>query len=214
MNEPAYRDPEDRTSARAWTVGHSTHSVELFLQIARAAGIEIIADVRSVPRSTFAKQFNGESLASLLPNAGLQYVFMGDELGGRPHGIGMYDSTGRAIYSAVAETPAFRNGLARLLDGVERYRVAIMCAEESPVDCHRRLLVGRELRDLGVVVCHLRGDGRIQTEEDLLAEDALQHPERVQLGLFWKEESDWKSSRSVSQSTLLNNSSKRSKRTE
>jgi uncharacterized protein (DUF488 family) len=68
----------------------------------------------------------------------------------------------------IADSPDFRSGLERLLNWIERFRVALMCSEENPMNCHRRLLVGRVLSNAGGEVLHIRADGSIQTEEQIL----------------------------------------------
>src|SRR5262249_43820257 len=118
--------------APLWTIGHSNHSLEYFLALLSAAQIEAIADVRSAPQSRDATWFDREPLADALQAAGRQYVFLGAELGGRPSAPELYDENDRVRYDAVAATSAFGTGLERLIDGMERMRVAVMCAEEDP----------------------------------------------------------------------------------
>jgi len=92
-------------------------------------------------------------------------------LGGRPSDSDSYDQqTGKADYQAIREKEYFRSGIKRILGGLRRYRVCIMCAEEDPTSCHRNLLVAESLRQAGVIVFHIRGDGRIQTDEELWKE--------------------------------------------
>jgi len=92
-------------------------------------------------------------------------------LGGRPSDLDSYDQqTGKADYQAIREKEYFRSGIKRILGGLRRYKVCIMCAEEDPTSCHRNLLVAESLRQAGVIVFHIRGDGRIQTDEDLWKE--------------------------------------------
>jgi uncharacterized protein (DUF488 family) len=176
--------------SRILTIGHSNHSLEHFLSLLRCHSVQVIADVRSHPYSTYASVFDQEALTKSLGAAGFQYVYLGNELGGRPHGNAYYDTDGRVLYGKVAESSAFQAGLARLENGLRQSVVAALCAEEDPAGCHRRLLVGRVLTRRGVLVEHIRGDGRLQTEEQL---------EAAQLSLFdGMETSAWKSIPSVS----------------
>jgi uncharacterized protein (DUF488 family) len=170
------------------TIGHSNHSIEHFLSLLDRHSVQVVADVRSHPYSAYAPTFDHESLAKYLRNADFQYVYLGKELGGRPRGNAYYDGDGRVLYDKVAESSEFQTGLGRLEKGLRQSVVAILCAEEDPVGCHRRLLVSRVLIERGVVVRHIRGDGRLQTE------DELQLP---QLSLFDGMEA-WKSIPSVS----------------
>ena len=110
----------------------------------------------------------------------------------------MYDQEGHVLYSEVAKSFMFNEGIERLLAGIEKFRTAILCSEEDPNICHRRLLISRVLFSLGIPVLHIRGSGSVQLEEELRAlEDAEKHCQR---GLFEDvmEESDaWKSIQSV-----------------
>lgn len=150
-----------------FTIGHSNRAFTDFLGVLTAHEIELIADVRSYPASRYAPQFNRKSLASALEANGIGYVFMGAELGGRPKEAEYYDAEGRVLYPKLALSQRFRDGLERLESRLGQSRVAIMCSEENPVSCHRRLLVGDVLQDHGIEVLHLRADGSAQVEGDL-----------------------------------------------
>jgi len=154
-----------------YTIGHSNHTKERFLDLLIGANIEVLVDVRSNPNSRWATFANRDSLKEILESARIQYIYLGDMLGGRPSDSGSYDQqTGKADYQAIREKEYFRRGIKRILGGLRRYRVCIMCAEEDPTSCHRNLLVAESLRQAGVIVFHIRGDGRIQTDEDLWKE--------------------------------------------
>ena len=182
-------------SPRVLTVGHSNHSVDHFLTLLNSHGIEVVVDARSQPYSKYATQFALEALKLALQDTGIRYLYLGRELGGRPGGNEFYDDQGHVLYDRVAATSVFQEGLSRLERGIREYRVAVLCAEENPAACHRRLLVGRFLLDRGIQVDHIRGDGRIQTEEEVAAKA---DPSRDQLSLFQKPEAEaWKSIPSV-----------------
>ncbi|MGL4549645.1 MAG: DUF488 family protein [Gemmataceae bacterium] len=152
------------------TVGHSNQPFDAFLALLRDAGVTAVADVRSGPYSRYTPQFNREPLAAALRAAGFSYVYLGTELGARRDEPECYDGD-TARYDLIAAAPAFRRGLARVRDGVTRHRVALMCAEKEPLDCHRFALVCRHLRDLPIH--HLLAGGRLEphaeAEERLLA---------------------------------------------
>jgi uncharacterized protein (DUF488 family) len=172
--------------------------MEAFIGLLRQHGIEVLADVRSAPYSRYVPHFNARELKAAVTAAGLQYVYLGRELGGRPApDSGLYDAEGHALYGRIAETEAFRAGITRLKDGAARYQVAMMCSEEDPTECHRRQLVGRVLAREQVELLHIRGDGRIDREADLppLAADA---PRQASLfGAATQEDGEWRSIRSV-----------------
>lgn len=180
-----------------WTIGHSNHSLDVFLDLLARPGIEVVADVRTSPYARYAVQFNREAIQPALQERGIRYLFLGDLLGGRVEGAAFHDADGRVLYDRVAESPGFRRGIERLLDGIRRYRVAVLCGEEDPTECHRRLLIGRVMRERGARLLHIRGDGRVQTEEELAAEETFRKT-KGQKNLFETEETgEWKSARSA-----------------
>ena len=190
------------------TIGHSNHPIEKLLNLLQASSVEVVVDTRSQPYSKYTTHFNREALQSAIIGAGMKYVYLGRELGGRPEGSEYYDAEGHVLYANVAASPLFGEAIERVLMGSERYCVALLCAEEDPRDCHRRLLVARVLAERGVLIRHIRGDGRLQAEEELRAELEAEHPERAQLALFGPSEVDeWKSTRSVLPKRTPENSS-------
>ena len=144
------------------TIGHSNHDLEYFFGLLDAHRVTALADVRSMPFSRHNPQFNRERLADSLKVRGIKYVCLGRELGGRSDDISCYER-GRIRYDRLAHTSRFRNGLERIVRGAEEYRVALMCAEKEPLDCHRTLLVGHELGRLGVDVAHIVPDKPLET---------------------------------------------------
>ena len=149
-----------------WTVGHSTHSYERLLELLRTAGITAVADVRTSPFSRHFPHFNRDSLKSELRANGIVYSFLGKELGGRPAGRQFY-CDGVADYERMARSLDFARGLQRVLEGARKYRIALMCSEHDPLDCHRCLLVGRALTQRGVGVKHILVDGTIVDHRDI-----------------------------------------------
>jgi uncharacterized protein (DUF488 family) len=189
------------------TVGHSNGDSSDFAAMLQRVGVEVVADVRSQPTSAYAPQFNEQALSDALHSYGIRLVPMGSELGGRPKGPGMYDNEGHVRYDRVAASGRFQDGLQRLVAGCKTYRVAMMCSEEDPTNCHRRLLIGRVLRTNGINVLHLRADGAMQTEEEVAALELIKYPERYQRTMFDPREEQWRSIQSVSEGTRPQNSS-------
>lgn len=150
-----------------YTIGHSTHSAEAFLALLRQHQVEAIADVRSSPFSRFNPQFNREALEQCLRTNGIRYVFLGKELGARSEDRSCY-LDGRVQYGRLAQTPLFQSGLDRVLQGAAKYRVALMCAEKEPLECHRTLLVSKALVARGQPVLHIHADGHLETHEAAL----------------------------------------------
>ena len=147
-----------------FTIGHSNHSAERFTSLLRRYGIQTVADIRSHPYSRHVPHFNARSLGEILSNDGIGYLFLGGELGGRPEGEIFYDCDGRVDYALVGRSSSFLDGISRLERQIRTRTVALLCSEEDPALCHRRLLVGRALEELGFTLRHIRGDGSIQIE--------------------------------------------------
>ena len=144
------------------TIGHSTHTLVEFLDLLRLHKVTAVADVRSLPYSRFNPQFNREALAGAINAEGLRYTFLGCELGGRPADLACYKD-GRVCYERAKRTESFRRGLIRVIDGTKKHRIALMCAEKEPLDCHRALMVAQALAENGVEVFHVLADGHIET---------------------------------------------------
>lgn len=178
MRSGGRRLPDEALSV--YTIGHSNVELAAFVALLRQHGIEVLADVRFAPYSKFAPHFNRESLEPAVRATGVAYVLLGRELGGRPREAHYYDTGGRVRYDRLASSPAFEQGVERLLREARARRVAIMYNEENPAACHRRLLVGRVLAEAEVALRHIRADGRLQTEADLVAEGPRRAPEASQ----------------------------------
>ena len=145
-----------------FTVGHSTHPIERFLALLQPHGIELLADVRSTPFSRFNPQFNRASVAHTLASAGIRYEFLGEELGARSSDPSCIEN-GRVSYARLAATPLFQQGLERVRAAAPTQRVVLMCAEREPLDCHRTILITRELERAGGTVTHILADGTLET---------------------------------------------------
>jgi uncharacterized protein (DUF488 family) len=152
------------------TIGHSTHPWESFVALLRSARVTAVADVRSSPYSRRFPQFNRDDLSEELRLDGIAYVFLGKELGGRPSERKFY-CDGAADYEKMAQTIEFGKGLDRVIEGAKKYRVALMCSERDPMDCHRCLLVSRALAQRGVRVSHILDVGKVTSHAEI--EDRL-----------------------------------------
>jgi uncharacterized protein (DUF488 family) len=190
---------------RALTIGHSNHTLETLLGLLKAHRVQIVVDTRSQPYSKYSPQFDREALKPALAAQSIRYLFMGGELGGRPAGAEFYDSQGHVLYDRVAASASFQLGIERLERGLAEFRVALLCGEENPAGCHRRLLIGRVLSEHGVAIEHIRSDGRLQSEADLSREES---GDNDQLSLFEHAAiPQWKSIPSVLPKRLRSSSS-------
>lgn len=162
MNEPANA---------IHTIGHSNHPFERFAALLREAHIELLVDVRSIPASRRWPQFTRAPLARSLAAQGIDYLWLGERLGGKP-GTGVVRD-----YESMAAQASFEGGIVEVLGLASRRHLALMCAEREPLDCHRTVLVGRHLAMRGAVLRHILADGRIEDhaalEERLLERQGL-----------------------------------------
>ena len=150
-----------------YTIGHSNHPQDALVAMLVQHGITALADVRSSPHSRFNPQFNQRGLARVLSRNDIRYIFLGYELGGRSDDDACYDE-GRIRYERVARTARFRSGLARLLEGAKTHRIALMCAEGEPLNCHRTLLVAHALDGCGTSVQHILSDGSLESHGETM----------------------------------------------
>ena len=150
-----------------YTIGHSNHTWETFSPLLLDNGIELLVDVRSNPVSRFAPFANYRTLPDLLESISIDYEFMGGPLGGKPADRSMYDSKGKPDYRKMRSLNDFQDAIEQLTGMASRRTTVILCSEEDPSQCHRRLLLGPSLESAGCKLLHIRGDGAIQTNEQL-----------------------------------------------
>lgn len=174
----------DKVQPSIYTIGHSNGTLQRVIDLLRLYRIEVVVDIRSKPYSRYSPHFSREELQRAIRAAGLRYLYMGDTLGGRPTPCDCYDADGRVSYDKVEKQDFYKQGIARLVDGIGRYRVCILCSEEDPGHCHRRLLVGRTLLRQGIDVRHIRGNGSIESDADVRRRFEREHPEDKQLRIL------------------------------
>ena len=148
-----------------YTIGHSNHPIGVFTGLLRESGITALADVRSTPYSRRFPQFRKEALEVALKDAGVAYVWLGRELGARPESPDCYVD-GRLEYGRIAAGDAFAAGLDRVMKGAARYRLALMCAEREPLDCHRTVLICRYLKKRAARIVHILADGSLENHSE------------------------------------------------
>lgn len=160
-----------RNLSPLYTIGYAPHEPESFADILRRHGVTAVADVRSAPYSRFKPEFGKKRLQVWLPEAGIEYVWLGEQLGPRYDDPAVYRD-GRADYELIAEHPKFEQGVDRLLQGMQKFTVALMCAEKDPLSCHRAILVARHMK-AHADIRHILADGSVEphqeTEKRLMA---------------------------------------------
>ena len=148
-----------------FTIGHSVHSMERFIDLLKIHGITAICDVRSSPYSRYMPHFNRELLKDELARQRISYIYLGTELGPRSDDPNCYEK-GKVQYKRLADRDIFQQGLARLRKGMMTHRIALLCAEKDPLTCHRMLLICRHLRADDVVIKHILEDGVLEDNRD------------------------------------------------
>lgn len=200
---------ENAESLTIFSIGHSNQPIENFFALLRQYDIQVLVDVRSSPYSKYVPHFNSMALATEAEQADIKYLFMGQELGGRPDGDEFYDLENHVLYKRVAESSLFLKGVERLKEVGRTSRTAMMCSEEDPATCHRHLLIGHVLTKQGVGLLHIRGDGHLQDEKDFTSRKEQPFYAQSLWGeqLSDQEEHTWKSTRRVSRRKEQPNSS-------
>ena len=154
---------------RLFSIGHSNLEFERFVELLRSAGVIAIADVRSQPFSKWLPWTNRPHLEPALAEHEIRYHFLGAQLGGRPQSTEVYDLDGRVNYERVRATAAFQRGLDCLAEALENFRLAMLCSEEDPIDCHRGLLIAPAMKERSFATMHIRGDGSLESQADFEA---------------------------------------------
>lgn len=157
----------EKSAPVLFTLGHSRHAAERFVDLLAGQSIQRIVDVRGQPYSRFNPQFNRERLARTLEAAGVDYDWQGEYLSGRPRDPAFRGPDGAVLWDRLRLWPELHRAV-DLVAERSRDRVScLICAEEDPLRCHRRFLLAPLFRDRGFSVRHIRRDGQIQREEDL-----------------------------------------------
>lgn len=178
-----------------FTIGHSNHSIKDFVTIVKNNHINCIIDVRSSPYSAYSSQFNREYLNDYLKRESIRYIYMGDSLGARYENKNLLFSNGKVDFSKVCLTQKFIDGIKRVIDGLKKgFRIALMCSEKNPFDCHRFVLVSKGLQDEGIEIQHILPERIVSNLEleDMLFEKYkiskcdLFHTEKENLELVYK----------------------------
>ncbi len=151
-----------------YTIGHSNHPAEVFLNLLKAYSINCLIDVRSVAASSYNPQYNKEPLANLLKENDIIYLHFAKEFGARHTDPDLLDENGKVNFELVRKSWHFKNGVERLWQGIEKqYTIALMCSESDPLDCHRFSMISIALQKNGFEVNHILKDKTVKTSAAL-----------------------------------------------
>lgn len=153
-----------------FTIGYGNRTIDEFLSLLQKYNINFLIDVRSMPYSKFHNLFNKEQLSLFAKNRGIKYSFWGKELGGRPSDESLYYDDGKVNYNRIKEEKSYINSIERLTKAViDGHRIALMCSELNPEECHRSKLIGESLNLTNKIsVNHIGGAGSILQHSDVI----------------------------------------------
>jgi uncharacterized protein (DUF488 family) len=176
----------ERPAPTVYTLGHAQGTFDNFAEALLAREITLAVDVRSKPWLKWAKQFNKEEVEALLPQAGIEYLWLGEHLGGRPEGDQFYDAENHALYQPISEQLWFLKAIGRVEYEAERRNVALFCVEELPEKCHRFHLLGRVLHARRANVLHLRGSGTAESQANVAERIGEGQMQLLETGSVWR----------------------------
>lgn len=154
-----------------YTIGHGSRQPEELLALLKKYRIEYLVDARTYPYSRYHPQFNQNELKYFLEENGVRYVFMGDEIGGRPKDASCYDSEGKVSYETLQTKDFFKAGIERLKTAYSKdLNLAIMCSERNPCECHRARLIGRVLAADNIILQHIDEKGKLKDQITVINE--------------------------------------------
>ena len=168
-----------------YTIGHSQRPIEHFINLLKDHDIDYVIDVRSTPYSKFAADYNKENIQKILSTYNISYAHMGKCFGARQENLDLYTPEGYLDFEKVIASANFQMGLENVMKGMETHKIALMCLEKKPCDCHRAIMVANGFYKAGCTVEHILEDSSIQTHKELNKELMDKYfPNRFQLSLF------------------------------
>lgn len=151
-----------------YTVGHSTHPIEVFLDLLKTFSVNCLIDVRSVAASSYNPQYNKEPLSNFLKANGITYMHFAEEFGARHTDPDLLDDEGKVNFELVRKSWNFKNGVERIWQGIDKgLTISLMCSEGEPFDCHRFSMVSIALEKDGFEVKHILKDKTTKTNAQL-----------------------------------------------
>lgn len=154
-----------------YTIGHSTHEIDYFVELLTTHGINCVVDVRSVAASAYNPQYNQLPLAAYLKIYDIFYMHFEEEFGARQVEPEVLDRQGQVDFEKVQQTDTFQKGVQRLQKGLDKgFRIALMCSESNPLECHRFSMVAVDLARQGFNLLHILKDKTLLTQTELEAQ--------------------------------------------
>ena len=163
-----------------YTVGHSSHSINYFIELLEAYSINCIVDVRSNPASSFSPQFNKAPLFNILKRNGIAYVHFAKEFGARRTESELLNEDRQVDFEKVRTSKIFLSGIERLKQSLAKgLKIALMCSESNPFDCHRFSMISVGLEKHGFKVKHILKDKSLIENEELEKELLKKYSKKI-----------------------------------
>jgi len=163
-----------------FTIGHSNHEPEYFVQLLQAHDVNCVVDVRSVAASARNPGFNKKPLEALLQRHGIRYLHFEKGFGARQEVPSLHDENGQVDFEKVQRTPAFLEAVQRLETGLTKgFRIALMCSEANPLDCHRFSMICNYLSQQGFSIWHILRDATLADHPELEAELLVKYQKKL-----------------------------------
>ena len=160
-----------------YTIGYTSYRIEEFVKTLQLFSIKALVDVRSLPYSSRYPEYNKENLKVLLQKNNIFYLYFGDGFGARPDCEDCYINN-EAMYSLIARTSKFKEYKKRIINGLEKYNIVLLCAETDPLRCHRNILICRNIKNDFSNISHILKNNIIEknteSEKRLLKEYSLE----------------------------------------
>jgi uncharacterized protein (DUF488 family) len=163
-----------------YTVGHSNHPIDFFIELIQEYKVDCIIDVRSVAASKYNPQFNKEDLKKSLAKVGIKYSHFEEEFGARQKDPDLLDEDGQVDFEKVRKFWLFKNGVEKLWKGVEHgLTMSLMCSEGEPLDCHRFSMIAIQLEKEGFDIKHIMKDKTLKSNADLEAQLLKKYEKKI-----------------------------------
>ncbi len=169
-----------------YTIGYTAFDLSDFIKVLKQYKISCLIDVRSIPKSSYYKDFDDTNLSILLKNNGILYRNYKQEFGARQENNKFYNDKGYLDFTAFSKSKQFNDGIDKIRKAQKMgYVVCLMCAEKDPINCHRTILIARNLDKQGFCVKHILSNKQScdQKEIDKRLLDNF-FPNRDQVSLF------------------------------
>lgn len=151
-----------------YTIGHSNYPVERLIDMLKYYNINCVVDIRGTPYSKYNIQYNKETIAHTLKEAGFIYIYMAKEFAANRENKSSYNKEGYSEFQKVISEEEFLSGIERLKVGCKKgYNIVLLSAMQDPIRCHRSILVGRYLRENGFNVKHILDDYSLASQENI-----------------------------------------------